>query len=285
VLSNLLSTIWGNFAAYLFGAALCTVAEMAFAGEKQSFASRLRGVAFTALSLAAAVIASRFARELMRNAGLTPLLQLDLSTTVQSGNPLILLLGYTVVPLLSVFIYDVGYYFFHRLQHSVPFLWRFHAVHHSIEELNAFNAYHHVSEYFLRIPLLTIPINLLVWVGSEHIIIAGAVLSVVGKLSHSNTNLGFGPLRYLFTEPRYHRVHHSRDERHWNRNFAFYFPVLDLLFRTSYFPDKSEYPATGLSYVREPRNLWQYLFPPRPRAAHLVTASATAQAPGSAEPA
>lgn len=57
--SDLLPTIWGNFADYVFGAALCTMAELIIAGEKQSLASRFRGVVFTALSLAAAVLGTR----------------------------------------------------------------------------------------------------------------------------------------------------------------------------------------------------------------------------------
>jgi sterol desaturase/sphingolipid hydroxylase (fatty acid hydroxylase superfamily) len=267
--SDLLPTIWGNFADYVFGAALCTMAELIIAGEKQSLASRFRGVVFTALSLAAAVIGTRLAQEIMVALGLAPLLQLDLSAMVHSDHLAVAFLGYTAVPMLAVFAYDVGYYFFHRLQHSVPILWRYHAVHHSIEELNAFNAYHHVSEYFFRIPLLTIPLNLLVWIGTPQVIIAGALLMIVGKLSHSNTKLSFGPFRYLFTEPRYHRVHHSMEQRHWNRNFAFYFPVLDVVFGTSYFPAKGDYPKTGLNYVREPRTLWQYLFPQNPSAADV----------------
>ena len=267
--TSLLATIWGSFADYVFGAALCTMAELLIPGEKQTVSSRLRGLCFTALSLAAAVLGTRLAQQIMKAAGLNPLLQLDLSATVHSDNLTVVILGYTVVPILGIFAYDVGYYFFHRLQHRSPFLWRYHAVHHSIEELNAFNAYHHVSEYFLRIPLLTIPINFFVWVGTPQVIIAGAVIAVVGPLSHSNTNVSFGPLRYLFTEPRYHRVHHSTEQRHWNRNFAFYFPVLDWLFRTSYFPKKDEFPTTGLNYFREPRSLRQYLFPPRPSAAEL----------------
>src|SRR4029077_15130999 len=37
---------------------------------------------------------------------------------------------------LAVIVGDLGVYAIHRLQHTVPWLWRFHAVHHSAEELD-----------------------------------------------------------------------------------------------------------------------------------------------------
>ena len=256
--------ILGTFAHVVLGAAVITLLEFALAGEQQNFASRVRGFLFSFASLAAAVLITNLAQGLMRQAELSPLFQLDLTGTVRSTNLAVQIAGYTLAPVLSVFIYDVGYYWFHRLQHTVPFLWRFHAVHHSIEELNAFNSYHHVSEYLFRIPLLTLPVNLLIWVGEPQVVVTAMVIAAVGKLGHANTRLSFGPFRYLFTEPRYHRIHHSVEQRHWDRNFAFYFPILDILFGTAHFPAKDEYPATGISYAREPRSLCQFLFPPKP---------------------
>lgn len=65
-----------------------------------------------------------------------PLLSIDLSNTVKSNNPLVLVLGYMLVPLAAAFVSDLFYYWFHRAQHAFRLLWRLHAVHHSIEELN-----------------------------------------------------------------------------------------------------------------------------------------------------
>jgi sterol desaturase/sphingolipid hydroxylase (fatty acid hydroxylase superfamily) len=217
----------------------------------------------------------------MADVGMAPLFAWDLAGTIHSANPLVMIAGYTLVPMLGLFLYDVGYYWFHRLQHTVPLLWRFHAVHHSIEELNAFNAYHHVSEYVWRIPLLTIPLSLLFAVSEPQVLIIGTILHAVGVLAHSNVRLGFGLLRYVFVEPRFHRIHHSIEERHWNRNYSFYFPVLDMLFGTAYFPRPGEIPKTGVDYAREPRSLKAFLFPPRPpqaaAAARVQPQSSTAQ--------
>lgn len=273
MISDLAQTIVGTFANFVLGAAVITVLEFVLGGEKQSFASRVRGFLFSFVSLAVAVALTKLTQQLMQGAGFAPLFRLDLTETVHSDNVAVMIAGYTLAPVLAVLIYDVGYYWFHRLQHALPFLWRYHAVHHSIEELNAFNSYHHVSEYLFRIPLLTVPVNLLIWVGEPQVVVAAMVIAAVGKLGHANTRLSFGPLRYLFTEPRYHRIHHSVEQRHWDRNFAFYFPALDMIFGTAHFPAKDEYPATGISYAREPRSLRQFLFPPKPPAAQASEGS------------
>lgn len=261
---DLLSTLLGTFSGFVLGAAVCTLVEFLFEAEPQSFASRIRGFCFSFLALAAATIATSLSQSLMAGFELRPLLQIDLAGAINSDNLLVVLAGYTVVPLTGVFLYDVGYYCFHRLQHTVPFLWRFHALHHSIEELNAFNSYHHVSEYFLRIPLMTLPLSMLVWISEPQVVVTGTIIGIVGTLAHANTRLRFGPLRYLVVEPAYHRIHHSLEERHWNRNYAFYFPILDVLFRTSYFPATGEIPKTGVNYVREARTVRDFLILPAP---------------------
>lgn len=264
MLPDLLQNIATTIATFVLGAATCTLVELSLCAERQGWSSRLRGFLFTSLSLAAAVLMTALTQQLMHGAHLTPLFALDLAGTIHSSNPLVVAFGYTVAPLIGILVYDVGYYLFHRLQHTVPFLWRYHALHHSIEELNAFNSYHHVSEYLFRIPLLTIPLNLLFAVSEPQVVITAALVSVVGKLGHANTRIDFGPLRYLVTEPRFHRIHHSIEERHWNRNFSFYFPVLDVLFGTAYWPAKDELPRTGVDYLPEARSLNAFLFPPAP---------------------
>ncbi|GLR48394.1 sterol desaturase family protein [Sphingomonas astaxanthinifaciens] len=254
----------GVFATFVMWGLLLTIIELKFAAEPQSMRSRVRGLFFSLLSLTAAVVASELTQWLMRLGDLRPLFSIDLAQTIHSPNPLIVAAGYTVAPLAGILVYDVGYYGFHRLQHKVPFLWRLHSVHHSIEELNFFNSYHHLSENFLRIPLLTVPVNLLFAVSEPQVAIMAAMVGVVGQLAHANTRLRFGPFKWLFVEPAFHRVHHSIEERHWNRNFAFYFSFLDTLFGTAHHPGPDEYPKTGLDYVREPRGMWSYLCPPPP---------------------
>lgn len=276
MLTDYLVEVAGVWESFVLGATLCVLVELLFPSEKQGWASRTRGAIFTCVSLAVAVLAQMLVQRGMAATGLKPLFSIDLAATIHSDNSLVVVAGYTLAPLVAVLVYDVAYYCFHRLQHAVPFLWRFHAVHHSIEELNVFNSYHHVSEYFLRIPLLILPLNLLVHVAEPQVAIAGAMLGIAGKLAHANTTLSFGPFRYLLVEPSYHRLHHSLDERHWNRNFAFYFSFLDTLLGTAHHPGFDEYPKTGLDYVREPRGMKSYLCPPKPPRAETPLAVSAA---------
>jgi sterol desaturase/sphingolipid hydroxylase (fatty acid hydroxylase superfamily) len=72
-------------------------------------------------------------------------------------------------------------------------------------------------------------------------------------------------LTYVLAGPRFHRVHHSLASKHRDKNFASFFPVLDLLFGTAYFPRQHETITTGLADKREPRTVAQYLIALAPR--------------------
>lgn len=157
-------------------------------------------------------------------------------------------------------LYDFLYYWFHRLQHVVPWLWRYHFVHHSEENISAAAfARHHWLEEVWRYAFMTVP--LLVIVGNPQV--PFAVISVIvtfAILMHWNTPLGFGPLERIFVTPRYHRIHHSVEERHINRNFGAFLQLWDWLFKTRYVPQRDEFPATGVRGYSD-RHFLQHILP------------------------
>jgi sterol desaturase/sphingolipid hydroxylase (fatty acid hydroxylase superfamily) len=57
--------------------------------------------------------------------------------------------------------------------------------------------------------------------------------------------VAFGAATPLLAGPQWHRIHHSTQPEHANRNFAAFFPFLDTLFGTYYAPRAGEYPPTG----------------------------------------
>jgi sterol desaturase/sphingolipid hydroxylase (fatty acid hydroxylase superfamily) len=63
---------------------------------------------------------------------------------------------------------------------------------------------------------------------------------------HLNVRLPLGPLTPVIAGPQWHRIHHSIEKRHTDKNFASFFPVFDLVFGTYCKPQAGEYPATGL---------------------------------------
>ncbi len=154
--------------------------------------------------------------------------------------------------LIILFTFDVFYYWFHRIQHTTA-LWPQHAVHHSETHLSAATAFrHHLLENLVKVPLVDVPLMFIFvhtvwqyptsWLTS----IATGFLAYLGIFAHSNLRIGFGPLNWVLVSPQTHRIHHSIETRHWNKNFAAYFPLLDVVFGTYYDPRPDEYPDTGI---------------------------------------
>jgi len=54
-----------------------------------------------------------------------------------------------------------------------------------------------------------------------------------------------GPLTNVFAGPQYHRIHHSNQRQHQDRNFAAFFPIWDILLGTHHKPLKDEFPPCG----------------------------------------
>jgi sterol desaturase/sphingolipid hydroxylase (fatty acid hydroxylase superfamily) len=78
-----------------------------------------------------------------------------------------------------------------------------------------------------------------------------------GFVNHSNIRLNLGPLTPVISGPHWHRIHHSINQEHYDKNYATFFPFIDIIFGTYHKPERDEYPQTGLpggeneSYLRE----------------------------------
>lgn len=193
----------------------------------------------------------------------SPLAVLNLAPLTESPSLPTRILGWLVAAFAVSFASNFFYYWLHRAQHAIPFLWRFHRVHHSITEMSAANSYHHFTEELFQFVAVTIPVSFLFGVESGPV--PWILLTVVGTHAlfiHSSANIDIGPLRYVIGDNRFHRIHHSLEERHFNRNFGTSTPLWDVLFGTAHFPKPGEWPDVGLSHVAEPRTLRDYLLMP-----------------------
>lgn len=137
-------------------------------------------------------------------------------------------------------------YVAHRLLHAVPWLWHFHAVHHSQRVLNPFTTKRaHVIEDVFTLALASIPMSL---VGGSYatwfwIPVLNGYWSFV---IHANARTNLGPLRWIVVSPQAHRIHHSTDPKHYDKNFCTEIALWDYLFGTAY-DVHDEYPeVTGL---------------------------------------
>lgn len=201
-----------------------------------------RGLAFGALFLLAAQVVSAIETPLLGMAGIRPLFE---------G----LMIGTLASVILATLIYDFFYYWLHRAQHRFPILWRFHAVHHSVRKLSPATSFHHISEALFRGIFVAIPVTMFAPPGTPGYLMIAIVAH--GYYLHSSTRANFGWFAYVINDNRNHRIHHSVDPRHHNRNFGVTTPLWDRLFGTFHYPDT--WCAVGLEDYPEPQTIRDYI--------------------------
>lgn len=149
---------------------------------------------------------------------------------------------------VSFLVFDFLQWFHHWVRHKVTALWHFHVIHHSQRELNLFTDLRvHFVEYFVAQLLTFIPMFLL---GLTPYAIVGIafVTQWYTRLIHANVRTNFGPLKHILVSPQFHRIHHSIERRHQDKNFGVFLTVWDRIFGTLH-PDYEEYPETGVEGV------------------------------------
>lgn len=150
--------------------------------------------------------------------------------------------------LAYVFLTDFIFYWYHRAEHRFKFFWAIHELHHSDSELNATTS---MRTYWLERPLqtmaMTIPVGAIVGVDRTALLVLPFTLLAWLFFTHANWKLRLGWLTPIITGPQIHRIHHSRLPEHQGKNFAQFFPILDILFGTYYKPARDEFPPTGTS--------------------------------------
>lgn len=161
-----------------------------------------------------------------------------------------------VVGVAVILAKDFFFYWEHRAQHR--FLWRWHAPHHAIRNLSATNSWHHWSEILMFAIFVSLPMSLLTPAFGPRSLIVGLILSWQPIYLHSSTRLQLGPFRRLVVDSRYHRIHHSLEPQHFDKNFGAATPLWDWLFGTLYMPRKDEWPDVGLAGMEEPTSVGEW---------------------------
>lgn len=169
--------------------------------------------------------------------------------------------GWAVVISAALFILAMDFmeYVFHRAQHGVPFLWEMHSLHHSDPSVNVTTS----ARAFWLEPLIKAvfiyPVVGILFQAPPPVLTIYGVSKLYDFVNHLNLRVHFGRFWVVLNGPQYHRIHHSRDPAHFNRNFAAFFPVWDWLFGTYHRPRPGEFPVTGLDTHEQPRNLLEAL--------------------------
>jgi sterol desaturase/sphingolipid hydroxylase (fatty acid hydroxylase superfamily) len=171
-----------------------------------------------------------------------------------------------------LFVADLFGYAVHRMFHGRR-LWPFHAVHHSGERLNWLSSVrvHPVNEVVNKgvtiLPLLFLGFDRTVALSVAPVLVFYAIFV------HANLRWDFGPLRYVIATPVFHRWHHTSEAEGLDRNFAGFFPVIDLLFGTFYMPSDRQPQRFGVPGLDMPSGLLgQLAYPFRRRRPTLTSA-------------
>ncbi len=250
------------FELVLIFATFCAVLELIFPAYRYSFASYVRGVRNWIIRIGfGAVIWNLYAAGLAWF-GINPLITINFGTLLHSDNAIIND-GFAVLSgVLVAIVADFFYYWMHRAQHAVPFLWRMHASHHSIRELTAWNCNHYVSEPIVYAVFVALPLSLIHFQSGVVPAVAMTLIAFQAHLSHSSTRINLGLARYIIGDNKFHRIHHSSEAHHRHRNYGFFTTIWDTVFRTAYWPKKNEWPEVGLRGWPEPLTVRDYVMFP-----------------------
>ena len=146
--------------------------------------------------------------------------------------------------ILGLFVTDFIAYWFHRLSHQVNFLWAAHIVHHQSEELNITTVFR-VSFFAVVFRALFFVWMALAGFDVFTIVTTSLFLGLYQLFTHSRVVGKLGILEYFMTTPSHHRVHHGRNEKYMDKNYAHIFIFWDRLFGT--FKNEEEEPDYGIT--------------------------------------
>jgi len=234
--------------------------EWLFPKQRVSIGSQLRSLAFwvfAGLGTATAVTIYGFLHDFLKPA---PLFVIPLNRWLQGSY--VHWSTYLLAPVLGIILYDFFGYWLHRAQHK--WLWNLHSIHHSIEELSGINSYFHWTEQFFRIAFISLPAAYLVGIDAVNtVFLIELLVTIQGYYLHSPNRLHLGPVvRRVIADNRFHRIHHSVQAEHFDKNFGAGTSIWDQLFGTAYFPRDDEWPETGIPGQPEATTVSDYLWGP-----------------------
>jgi sterol desaturase/sphingolipid hydroxylase (fatty acid hydroxylase superfamily) len=135
------------------------------------------------------------------------------------------------------------YYWMHRADHRVRWLWATHAVHHSSNQFVLANAYR--LGWTTQISGTALFMAPLVLVGFSPAMVLGTLAANLLYQFWIHTELigRLGPLEWILNTPNHHRVHHARNDAYLDKNFGGVLIVFDRLFGT-YAEERADTPCS-----------------------------------------
>jgi len=149
------------------------------------------------------------------------------------------------VIILCFVLDDLRYYWVHRFGHRVRWVWASHVNHHSSQHYNLSTALRQTwTATFTLMMVLRAPLILLGF-SPEMVLFVGGVNLVYQFWIHTEA-IGKMPRWFeaVMNTPSHHRVHHGRNPRYLDSNYAGVFIIWDKVFKT--FVAEDENPDYGL---------------------------------------
>jgi sterol desaturase/sphingolipid hydroxylase (fatty acid hydroxylase superfamily) len=156
--------------------------------------------------------------------------------------------------LVDLLLLDCWIYFWHRINHVVPVLWRFHEIHHLDETLDTSSGLRfHFGEVFLSSIVRAIVIFLL-GVPLATVVVFEVAVSLMALFQHSNVKLPRWleqQLSKIIVTPSIHWVHHHALRRDTDSNYSNFFSIWDHVFGTASTTQRSAEMPIGVEGAKD----------------------------------
>jgi len=137
--------------------------------------------------------------------------------------------------IIAFLLMDLVFYYWHLLNHKIPFLWRFHNVHHIDPDMDVSTAFRfHFGEIGLSTVFRVIQISI-IGISPAAFMIYDLCFIANTIFQHSNIKL---PIKFerilnkIIVTPRMHGIHHSQIKNETNSNYSTVFSWWDVIHKT-----------------------------------------------------
>ena len=157
--------------------------------------------------------------------------------------------------ILAMLLWDLCYYWEHRMAHRISLFWGGHVVHHQSEEYNLSVALRQTSTGFIWGFPFFLPMALLGIAPMQFVLVGG--LNLLYQFWIHTEHIKKLPrwVEYLFNTPSHHRVHHGRDPKYVDKNYGGILIIWDRLFGS--FKAEEERPHYGIT---KPLKSWNPVY-------------------------
>lgn len=136
-------------------------------------------------------------------------------------------------------------YWVHILLHRIDWLWQFHRLHHSAVQMDFLICFRFHFMETIVYKTVAWAMFFLLGLDPKPMFLAAVLSTLIGHLNHANLDWSYGPLGYIFNNPRFHIWHHEAVKRPEDvGNFALNLSLWDHIFRTARNPEGE--PVLGL---------------------------------------